>query len=312
MGSRLRIRPPADYLFCRDVCSYGYFLLAPNVWDPASQTLTRPLLLGDGRASVRISQPSAKPGGELTVRVDRSLARADRATARRLIARMLRLDDTGVAAFHRVDRRWKKSGRGRLFRSPTFFEDLIKTVTSCNVTWPSTIHMNRRLCEVIEPAFPSAEQLARRRAQTLRSRCGVGYRDGRIIALARMVRSRAIDPEWFEDPATSDEDAYGALLALPGIGPYAAGNMMQLLGRYGFLAIDTESVRHGRATCGFTGADRVVEKKVRARYEPFGAHRFRSYWFELWDSYEAKHGPAWTWEPRITGTQFTAAKLDGG
>jgi len=311
-ASGLRITPPADYVFRRDACSYGYFLLAPNVWDPGSATLSRPFLLPGGRADVILAQPGDRAGAALTVRVSRSLDAADRTDLRRQVRRMLNLDDTGPAEFHRVDRRWKKNGRGRLFRSPTFFEDLIKTVTSCNVAWPSTISMNRRLCDVFEPAFPAPAQLARRRPQTLRSRCGVGYRDRRIIDLARLIVSGRLDPGRLEDPATPDEEAYQTLLDLPGIGPYAAGNMMQLLGRYGFLAIDTESIRHGRSVLGFDGADGAVVKKLRAHYERFGAHRFRSYWFELWAHYEGVHGPAWTWEPRQTGAQFTAAKLNAG
>jgi 3-methyladenine DNA glycosylase/8-oxoguanine DNA glycosylase len=222
---------------------------------------------------------------------------------------MLNLDDPGVAEFHRLDPRWRRSGRGRLFRSPTFFEDLVKTVTSCNVTWPSTVGMNRRLCEAINPAFPSPAQIARRRPAMLRARCGVGYRDARLVQLAKMHVSGAIDPEWLEDPANDDEAVYRALLALPGIGPYGAGNLMQLLGRYSRLAIDTESLRHGRAVLGFTGGDRQVERRLRAHYEPFGRQRFRSYWFEMWTFYEAKHGKAWTWEPRAVGTAFTAALL---
>lgn len=298
VGSRFTITPPDDYLLKRDVCSYGYFHLAPNVWSVESLTLTRPVRLAGGVATIVIAQPDDRPGGALQLRADRALASAERAEAKRLITRMLRLDDDGVDEFHRVDRRWKKSGRARIFRSPTFFEDLVKTVTSCNVTWPSTVNMNRRLCDVVDPAFPAPEQLARKRAQTLRSRCGVGYRDVRLIELAKMARSGEIDAAWFEDPATPDETVHKALLTLPGIGPYAAGNMMQLLGRYGFLAIDTETIRHGREALGFEGTDRDVEKQVRAHYERFGSHRFRSYWIELWDRYERKNGPAWTWPPR--------------
>lgn len=99
------------------------------------------------------------------------------------------------------------------------------------------------------------------------------------------------------------------LLALPGIGPYAAANVMQLLGRYSRVAIDTESVRHGKAVLGMTGTAKQIEKQVVAHFEPFGEHRFRSYWFELWDFYEKKHGPAWTWERDSTGKMFTAASL---
>jgi len=306
---RFSVRPPSDYLFRRDVCSYGYFLLAPNTWDPVESTLTRPLDLPSGVANLVIHQPTDAPGSQLALHADRSLDRRDVADAKRLITRMLRLDDTDVVAFHKLDKRWKKSGRGRLFRSPTLFEDVVKTVTSCNVQWPSTIIMNRRLCEVVHPAFPSAEKLSRVRPATLRARCRVGYRDARLVELAKLFAKGEVDVARMEDPATPDEDVVDMLLELPGIGPYAAHNILQLLGRYSRLPLDTESVRHGRAILGMDGTDREVMKQVGAHFEGFGAHKFRSYWFELWRFYEAKRGPAWTWDPATTGSTFTATQL---
>lgn len=317
MGSRFTIDPPDDFVLARDVCSYGYFLLAPNRWDPFRRTFTRPLDLEGGVATLTIAQPDATPGVDrpagagspLRIVADRALSRRERSAAGRHVARMLRLDED-VRAFHLVDPRWASSGRGRLFRGPTLFEDVVKTVTSCNVTWPGTVRMNRRLCEVINPAFPSPGQLARRRPETLRARCAVGYRDRRLVELARLFASGAADAAWFEAPERTDDELRGALLELPGVGPYAAANIMQLLGRYSRIAFDTESVRHGRATLGMTGEPREIEARLMRHYEPFGDQRFRSYWFELLAHYEAHRGPAWTWDPDAVGASFTAAKLN--
>jgi 3-methyladenine DNA glycosylase/8-oxoguanine DNA glycosylase len=211
-----------------------------------------------------------------------------------------------------------------LFRSPTLFEDVIKTVTSCNVQWPGTITMNQRLCEVVGAkvrlggvtahAFPSAKQLAKVSAGTLRGRCRVGYRDKRIVELARLfsthVKRGGIDQAMLQDPATPDDVLFRTLVDLPGIGPYAAANIMQLLGRYGRLPLDTESVRHGRTMLGLRGSSAQVMKKVHAHFAPMGDQAFRSYWFEMWTFYESKHGPAWTWERSTTGRLFTAAHLN--
>lgn len=253
-------------------------------------------------------------GSPLRVVSERTLTPPARAELERQIRRMLWLDEAAaeIAAFHAVDPRWKTSGRGRLFRSPTLFEDMLKTVTSCNVTWPGTVQMNRRLCEVCgrSGSFPAPTRLSRTRTSMLRARCRVGYRDARIVELATMFRRGEIDQQWFEDPATPDDEVRRALLDLPGIGPYAAANIMQLLGRYGHLPLDTESVRHGKTVMGLTGTSAQVMKKVRAHFEPFGKHAFRSYWFELWQFYESRHGPAHTWERSSTGTMFTAALLN--
>lgn len=316
MGSTLMIPTPPGFDLARDVCSYGYFLLEPNHWDPDARTLTRVFSFDAGVAAAVIDH---RPSGDLRVRFDRTLARAEQPAARAQIARMLCLgtpkDD--ISEFHAIDPRWKKSGRARLFRSPTLFEDVIKTVTSCNVAWPSTITMNRRLCEVLGDksasgarAFPTPAKLARVKPETLRARCRVGYRDTRMIELARLFRTGAIDEAWLADPATDDDAAFVFLKGLPGIGPYAAGNIMQLLGRYSRLALDTESLRHARTVLGMEGTDADLMKRLAAHYEPFGRHRFRSYWFELWDFYESKRGPAHTWDKHTTGKTFTAAQLN--
>lgn len=314
MGSRLTIRVPADYVFVRDVCSYGYFILAPNRWDPARGVLERVLSLSGGPATLAIAQPEARPGAPLRVRADRSLMQTEQVEARASLGRMLRLDEdeSEIAEFHRVDSRWKSSGRGRLFRSPSLFEDLVKTITTCNIAWPSTVAMNRRLCTSLRTggAFPDAERIARTRPETLRTRCRVGYRDVRIVEIARRYCDGAIDEAWLADPATPDREVERALRALPGIGPYAAANVMQLLGRYGSLPLDTESIRHARVVLGMTGEDdRALMTRLRDHYAAFGRHAFRSYWFELWAFYESRQGPAETWDPAATATAFTASQL---
>lgn len=309
MPTTLRIRTPTDYRFARDFCSYGYFLLAPNRWNPDALTLSRRFALTEGPAIAELSQPGMDPGDPVVCRVDRTLARHEQADLRRQITRMLSLDDDAVQAFHRLDPRWRRSGRGRLSRSPTLFEDIVKTITSCNVAWPNTIGMNLRLCELMGGAFPSPQRLARIRPATLRSRCKVGYRDTRIVEIAKMCCSGEIDARWLEDPAVDDAEAYAFLLTLPGIGPYAAANIMQLCGRYAHLPLDTESVRHGKGVLGMAGTDAEIHRALKAHYEPLGAHKFRSYWFELWTDYEGRKGKAWTWDPVTTGRSFTANAL---
>ena len=324
MGSRLTILPPDDYVLPRDVCSYGYFLLAPNRWNPTNRTLTRPLDLEGGVATVTISQRGAGAdpkrshtsghrwacaGEPLEVVADRRLTRGEAAEAKRLIGRMLALDGDSLHEFHTLDKRARATGHGRLFRSPTLFEDVIKTVTRCNVAWTSTISMNQRLCEVIHPAFPSARQMARRRPSTLRARCSVGYRDKRMVELARLFVAGKVNEQWLADPAVPDAEVFKFLVGLPGLGPYSAANVMQLIGRYERLPIDTETYRHARAVLGMEGTDAKLHRLVEAHYAPFGRHKFRRYWFELWEFYEAKRGPAWTWDPDTTGKTFTASAL---
>jgi len=319
------LRTPDDYILARDLCSYGYFLLRPNHWDVKRRVLIRSFAIERVPFAVQVSQKGQ--GEKLEIESTRVLTAKDRALVGSWLTRMLRLDEPAstIAEFHRLDPRWKESGRGRLMRSPTMFEDVIKTVTSCNVTWPSTVHMNRRLCEVLASSkgskgdqaaslcpFPDQARLAAVRVQTLRARCRVGYRDQRIVDLARLFRKGAVKPAWFEDPTTSDDNVFDALIELPGIGPYAAANIMQLLGRYSRLPLDTESVRHGTTVLGMKGSPAQIMNKVHDHFKPFGTHAFRSYWFELWSFYESKQGPSHTWDREATGSLFTASQFSKG
>ena len=75
-GTKLTLKTPADYNLARDVCSYGYFLLAPNHWDVNTQTLITTLHLQGGPASCRLSQDASRPSAEASpvrARFDRSL-----------------------------------------------------------------------------------------------------------------------------------------------------------------------------------------------------------------------------------------------
>ncbi len=316
VGSILKVDTPTDFELARDVCSYGYFVLMPNDWDVSTQRLSRVLEFDEKPSACVIDQCE---DGRLRVRFDRRLDRGEQSHARAQIRRMLCLEMTqdDIRAFHRVDPRWKKSGRGRLFRSPTLFEDVIKTVTSCNVTWPGTVNMNRRLCEVCgrrsvsgAHAFPSAKKLARTRLGTLRGRCRVGYRDQRIVELAKLFAGGHVDEHWLTDPSVSDDEVFKFLISLPGIGPYAGGNIMQLLGRYSRLAVDTETIRHAKAVLGMVGSDAQITRALQVHYDQFGRHKFRSYWFELWTHYESKAGPAHRWERDLVSKALTAAHLE--
>ena len=78
MGSTLKITTPRDYDLKRDVCSYGYFVLAPNHWDIKKHTLTRPLHLAEGPATVVLRQESK---GTLRASFDFALHAGERSAA---------------------------------------------------------------------------------------------------------------------------------------------------------------------------------------------------------------------------------------
>lgn len=313
VSALMRLAAPPGFDLARAVCSYGYFILAPNRWEPGEQALHRPLRGTDGRVyQTRSDQPL--PGAPVRVRVEPAPGPADREALKGQLSRMFRLDEDPAvfARWAALHPQAAAVGFGRIFRSPSVFEDIVKTMTGCNVTWPSTMRMNRLLCDHVgQGAFPTPEQLAAVRVDVLKRRCKVGYRAGRIVRLAREVASGRLDLAGLEDPALSTDDLVAALRRIHGIGPYAAANLCQLLGRYDRLPIDTETYRHFRQELDTPTPDAParLHPAIEAHFAPYAPFQFLAYWFDLWRSYERRQGDARQWLAHVHGTTFTATKL---
>lgn len=157
------------------VCSHGLFMMVPNHWDPLSKTLERPLRLhSDGESGngnsvpsssptsllVRISHPSKSPQSlHLHVFGTVFLSPHHQKSLLDQVRRMLRLsegEERRVKEFQKMHGEAKERGFGRVFRSPTLFEDMVKCVLLCNCQWSRTLSMARALCELqLELQCPS-------------------------------------------------------------------------------------------------------------------------------------------------------------
>jgi 3-methyladenine DNA glycosylase/8-oxoguanine DNA glycosylase len=69
-----------------------------------------------------------------------------------------------------------------------------------------------------------------------------GYRGAYLLQLARSIHHGDLDLEAFATATAEelpDEELEARLLALPGVGPYAAAHIMMTLGRYHRLILDS-------------------------------------------------------------------------
>ncbi|MCX5661948.1 MAG: hypothetical protein NTW19_19895 [Planctomycetota bacterium] len=312
----MKIPVPRNFDFGRAVCSYGFFMLAPTRWNPKTQTLHRPLHGEDGRIfQTRTTHPAGRD--YIDVAVDPAPSAADRALLRAQIARMLRLDED-PANFERWAELHPKAaaiGFGRLFRSPTIFEDIVKTMTACNVTWTSTMRMNRLLVEHVGGgAFPTPVQVAATRIDALKRRCKVGYRSKRIVLLAREVVAGRLDLARFENSALTTDALIKQLCEIHGVGPFAAANLCQLLGRYDRVAIDSETYRHFREELGIPTPEvpTKLHPQIDAHFARWAPFQFLAYWFDLWQSSERRVGDARQWDTEAHNGNFLVAKPEPG
>jgi 3-methyladenine DNA glycosylase/8-oxoguanine DNA glycosylase len=137
-------------------------------------------------------------------------------------------------------------GAGRMLRSQTFFEDVVKTILTTNCSWSLTTSMNRNLIYKLGYqnskafyAYPMPEIIADGSVTFLRKECKLGYRAEYIHELARNCSSGKIDIESFRHSTASEEELYAELLSIKGIGEYAAANLLRLLGKFNHLGLDS-------------------------------------------------------------------------
>ncbi|KAK4406819.1 hypothetical protein Sango_0688400 [Sesamum angolense] len=138
------------------VCSHGLFMMAPNRWDPHSKTLRRPLRLNpDGDETslmVHISHPTHSADAlHLRIFGTHALSPQQQQSLLSQVRRMLRLseeENRKLNEFHELHKEAKGRGFGRVFRSPTLFEDMVKCILLCNCQWSRTLSMAQALCEL--------------------------------------------------------------------------------------------------------------------------------------------------------------------
>jgi 3-methyladenine DNA glycosylase/8-oxoguanine DNA glycosylase len=105
-----------------------------------------------------------------------------------------------------------------------------------------------------------------------------GYRGAYLIAVARSVAGGELDLEALTDPALPDDEVEERLLALPGVGPYAAAHVMMTMGRYHRLILDSWT----RPTYAkLVGKKTVADATIRRRFRRFGPYAGLAFWLYL-------------------------------
>lgn len=317
----------ADFDFSRSVCSHGWFVLAPNRWNPVNKSLQTILDIDiDDPVVVHIRQGRSGLNIQSGCVLNTEAARA----VRLRVARMLRLDEelTGFHTLcmqHASHRGAAETRFGRLLRGASLFEDVVKVICTCNVTWRQTVSMIDRLTahwgkaapgstsrDPNTPAlfaFPTPQRLARASIHDLRRAARLGYRAEFVSRFARDVAEGRIELDEYERFEGSTPELHKSLKRIHGIGNYAASNLCMLLGRYDCLAVDTELLRFLRER---HPRRRFTPATIRRYYESWHPYQFLAYWWELWTGYETRHGAAHAWSMETVGPSITAPARSAG
>jgi 3-methyladenine DNA glycosylase/8-oxoguanine DNA glycosylase len=285
---------PVDLV--RTLNSHGFADLSPTrlIADPPTLEVTL-RVRGARPRRVRIGT-AASGAASVTILGSEAGARAAR-DVEAGVRRVLRLD-RDLSGFYTAvaddpDLAWVASGAGRMLQSPTVFEDVVKTICTTNCAWSATQRMvNALVANLGEPAtggdgplshaFPTPAAMAGVDETFYRETVRAGYRGAYLIGLARLVAEGALDLKTLETATPqelSDDELEAQLLALPGVGPYAAAHIMMTLGRDSRLILDSWTRPTYARLRGRTKP--VPDATIRRRFARYGDHAGLAFWLFL-------------------------------
>lgn len=304
-NTRLSISTVGPFDFLMTATSHGWVGLAPNAWNGVDQVVQRTELLASGQVvllHVNGTDSVEKPEVIVDVQHSGRLSEGDSDEIVDKVRRMLRLDEDYsefYALCHERGGPWIRvtAGLGRLLRSPTVFEDVVKTICTTNIQWGGTKRMVTGLVNVLgEPypdnpnlrAFPTPEAIAAAPAETFTETVRLGYRGDYIYTLARRVADGELDLEQLMDSGMPTEALRKELLAIKGVGNYAAATVLMLLGRYDELAVDTEF--RSFVSRKYYAGQRPSDQEAQAIYEEWGKWKYLAFWFDAWEEIREESG----------------------
>ena len=299
----------------RTLVSHGIAELPPAELDESARTFRTTLRLragkprtvvvtedGPGAARIEVLGPAPAAGvGDQVLAVVRG---------------MLNLDED-LSDFYRMaakDERlaWVAAGAGRMLRSPTVYEDVVKTICTTNCAWSATVRMvtalvwklGERSAGGFGAAFPTPSAMAEAPESFYRDEVRAGYRGAYLRALASAVATGEIDLEALRQASPEelpDDEVATRLLALPGVGPYAAAHVMMLLGRHSRLILDSWT----RPTFARINGRKASDATILRRFRRYGRYAGLAFWLLLtrdWVTEEVEAVAGDTPAERTTGT----------
>ncbi|HEU4713777.1 MAG TPA: hypothetical protein VFS76_19575 [Pyrinomonadaceae bacterium] len=282
------ISTPRNFNFKRTVISHGWCELLPFSMDQSNWVLTRVIDVGD-RPPVTVTMTARK--GHVDITPSRRLNKTEAARVLRDARHILRLDDD-LQPFYTAtgeipDFAWiGEQGAGRMLRSPTVYEDLVKMICTTNCSWSLTEKMVTGLVNSIgresndgRRSFPTPEAMASQPAEFYVDVVRAGYRAPYLKELADRVASGELDVESWLTTDVSTAELVKQIKGVKGAGNYAAENLLKLLGRYDGLALD--SWTRAKFFKVRNNGRKANDKKIERYYSRFKEWRGLALWCDV-------------------------------
>ena len=295
--TKLNLPARKPFNFTSVVNSHGWRQLAPFSYEENTNTLGYTLQLANGR----VIQLTLCDGQDAVIIETDKLDRTERKEVLDKVTWMFGLD-MDFSRFYAASRGEpklagaRKRALGRVLRSSTLFEDVIKTILTTNTLWAATKNMTRKLVDTFgialsgaggadeaplhKRAFPTPASIAASSPEYLKEAIRVGYRAPAIHQLALRVASGELDLESLKTSELPTLELRKVLMTINGVGPYAAANLLMILGRHDFIPIDSYALK--MVSHEWYGGQPVTAKEVEKRFEKWGEFKGLAFWFWDW------------------------------
>jgi N-glycosylase/DNA lyase len=284
----LTISTPRTFNFRRTVISHGWYNLLPFEFDQQQWELTR-VLDRASKTPVTVTLTATKRA--VRINTDSPLSSKDAEQVIKDVRHMLRLDDNLEPFYSTMqtvaDFEWiGTQGAGRLLRSPTVFEDLVKMICTTNCSWALTQKMVTGLVGNLgreaddgRKTFPTADVMAGMPLRFFVNEVRAGYRAEYLKELATRVASGSLDVEgWLKSDLPTSE-LVKEIKGVKGAGNYAAENLLKLIGRYDGLALD--SWTRAKFFQVRNKGKKTTDKRIARYYAKFNEWRGLALWCDV-------------------------------
>src|SRR5712691_9120622 len=279
---------PRNFNFKRTVISHGWRELLPFEFDQTRWALKRVL---DPEGSAPRTVTIRATGRELRIDASRRLSKRVAEKIVRDVRHMLRLDDDMTSFYREMkeapDFEWiVRQGAGRMLRSPTVFEDLVKMICTTNCSWTLTDKMVTGLVQNLgresndaRRTFPTPEAMALMPLKFYNNEVRAGYRAAYLKELADRVAAGELNVgDWLTSELPTPE-LVKKIKSVKGVGDYAAENLLKLIGRYDGLALD--SWTRAKFVRVRNNGRKASDKKIAGFYSRFSSWRGLALWCDM-------------------------------
>jgi 3-methyladenine DNA glycosylase/8-oxoguanine DNA glycosylase len=288
---RIQIQARQPFSLSSVLRSHGWIQLAPFRSDESYERM----FYVDQLSSGRVIEMAVESDADGVVANVPELSEAEQDEVKQRLAWMLDLD-LDLTAFYALARAEPKLAHivdkcgGRVLRCPTFFEDVVKTILTTNTLWGATKRMNSNLVKLYgelladdpeKSAFPTAHELAMIPVEEMQAQARLGYRTPYVSELSKRAASGELDLEAIKSSDLPTLELRKQLLNIKGVGPYAAANLLMILGRYDYIPVDSWGLK--LVSHEWYGGEPVTAKQVEQAFEQWGKWKGLAFWYWDWE-----------------------------